>query len=151
MIHLDKECVIADLESTVGEDVLKEIITAMHQVHMQIDPVTALAFFMDREQIGSTGIGNGVAIPHGVVPNLERSTLCFGRSKKGVSFDAVDNQPVYCFAGLFFPVNVNDEYLKILAWASHFLRNKANRVAIMEAINQDEIFEILKVGGAETD
>lgn len=123
---------------------MKEIVTAVCEVYPQIDADRAFAAFVEREQIGSTGIGNGVAIPHGMVPNLDRPVLCFGRSQKGISFDSVDKQPVYIFATLFFPANINYEYLKILAWASRFFRNKDNRISVMEPAGRDEIFELLK-------
>ncbi len=151
MIHLDKKCIIAEMHSSTGEDALKEMVATVHQVYPQIDVTAALTVFMEREQIGSTGIGNGAAMPHGMVPNLDIPILCFGRSKKGISFDAVDNQPVYLFAGLFFPAIINYEYLKILAWTSQFFRNKANRIFLMETRNRDEIFEFLKAGGVQTE
>ncbi len=150
MIQIDKECIITDMTSTTGEEALKELIAAVCQVNPQIDRDTALAVLLEREQIGSTGVGNGIAFPHGVVPNLERPILCFGRSKKGISFDAADNQPVYIFAGLCFPATVSYEYLKIMAWASRFFRNKDNLASVMESVNREEIFELLKAGGALT-
>lgn len=150
MIHLAKECILADMDSTSGEDALENLIVAVRQAYPQIDPVAAYAALMEREQIGSTGIGNGVAIPHGVIENLDQPVLCSGRSKKGVKFDAADNQPVYIFAGLFFPAAGSCDYLKILAWASRFFRTKANRTAVMEAAGREEIFELLKEGGAST-
>ena len=96
----------------------------------------------ERELIGSTGVGNGVAIPHGRVAGLSRILVCFGRSQDGISFDAIDNQPVHFFLLILSPLNVAEEYLQTLARASRLLKQPEKRRLLRLATSAQEIIDI---------
>ncbi len=142
MVLLEKKCIIPELESTDKEEVLRELATAAHGKYTLIDQDTMYRVLTDREQLGSTGVGSGVAIPHGKVPGLQQLLLCFGRSSAGVSFDAVDNQPVHLFVMILSPLDQAGEYLQTLARVSRLLKNSALRNDLLQAAGPDAILEL---------
>ncbi|NOQ45368.1 MAG: PTS sugar transporter subunit IIA, partial [Desulfobulbaceae bacterium] len=103
MLQLDEQCIILEMEADSKEEALQELAEAIHHRCDAIDIQTLVNVLKDREQVGSTGVGNGVAIPHGKIQGLEKLLLCFGRSRNGVSFDAIDNRPVYLFILILSP------------------------------------------------
>jgi PTS system nitrogen regulatory IIA component len=84
-------------------------------------------------------VGNGVAIPHAKVPGLEEMILCFGRSTRGISFDAVDNRPVHLFVQILSPMGMANEYLQTLARISRILKEEQNRRLLMQAASKEDI------------
>jgi PTS system nitrogen regulatory IIA component len=96
----------------------------------------------EREQLGSTGVGNGVAIPHAKVTGLEKLLLCLGRSRAGISFDAVDNRPVHLFVMILSPPGMAGEYLHTLARVSKLLKNADIRNKLLLATDTETIQEL---------
>jgi PTS system nitrogen regulatory IIA component len=94
---------------------------------------------LEREAVGSTGVGNGVAIPHGKIEGLDRILVCFGRSRAGVSFDAIDKRPVHLFAVLLSPASEAEAYLSALAWVSRILKDSDKRQQLFDSTSRDEI------------
>jgi len=86
-----------NLSSNSKKDVLAELINVLISSGLKIDRVKANDVLQQREKLGSTGIGDGVAIPHGKVSDLNELVVAFGRSKKGIAFDAIDGKPVHLF------------------------------------------------------
>lgn len=101
-----------------------------------------LAILSEREQIGSTGIGDGVAIPHGKLNNLSQIEICFGRSFGGVPFGAADNKPVHLFFLVLAPTDSSGPYLKTLARIARFLKSPHTRSRLLHAENSAEIANI---------
>jgi PTS system nitrogen regulatory IIA component len=98
---------------------------------------------MERENLGSTGIGDNVAIPHGKLPNINNLYLCFGRSLKGVNFDSMDGKPTHLFFLLMAPENSIGLHLKTLAKISRMLKNSTFRRNLMEAKDTEDIMKLL--------
>ncbi len=142
MLVLEKQCVLLDLKSVSKDAVLKELAGAVHCQFPEIKIEKLSAVLREREQIGSTGVGNGVAIPHGKIPGLNRTVLSFGRSRKGISFDAVDNRPVHIFVLIMSPMGMGSDYLKTLAQVSRLLKFSSNRSALLEAVDEDTVISI---------
>lgn len=92
------------------------------------DIATAL---VTREQLGSTGVGEGVAIPHAKIPGIVNLVAAFGRAPKGVAFDAIDLQPVHLIFVLLVPENSAGAHLKALARISRLLKNSEFRERLM--------------------
>lgn len=86
-----------NLLSDTKEGVLAELISLLIGSGLKIDRAKALDVLQQREKLGSTGIGDGVAIPHGKVSELQDMVIAFGRSRRGVAFDAIDGKPVQLF------------------------------------------------------
>ncbi len=142
MVQLEEQCIILELESTGKEAVLHELAGAVHEKCTLIDLDTLCQVLTEREQLGSTGVGNGVAIPHGKVPGLKKLLLCFGRSSSGISFDAVDNQPVHLFVMILSPLGMAKEYLQTLARVSKLLKDATTRNRFLQAADTETILEL---------
>ncbi|MCI5132598.1 MAG: PTS sugar transporter subunit IIA, partial [Candidatus Electrothrix sp. EH2] len=97
---------------------------------------------LEREQIGSTGVGNGVAIPHGKLHELENCLVCFGRSTKGIGFEAKDNKPVHLVVMILSPINMAEEYLQTLAKVSKLMNSESKRNEFLRAGNKKNIQQL---------
>ncbi|WP_456388351.1 PTS sugar transporter subunit IIA [Desulfolithobacter sp.] len=133
MLEIQEQCVLLDIEATSKEGVLRELTAAVQEYCPAVDQETLLDILLEREHVGSTGVGNGVAIPHGKVPDLDNILLCFGSSRNGISFDAVDNQPVHLFVMILSPESMAEEYLQTLGQVSRLLKNPETRSRLMRA------------------
>lgn len=140
---LDEDFVIPDLSATNKREVLKELIAVFLEKYNKLDKESLLTVLLEREKLGSTGIGEGVAIPHGKIGDLECVVLSFGRSKKGIGFDSIDGKPVHLFFLLVAPENSAGLHLKALAKISRMLRNPSLRKDLMGAESKEEIVQIL--------
>lgn len=142
MIRLEKQCIIPELQSTGKEAVLRELAEAVHANHPGIDLDTMTRVLAEREQLGSTGVGKGIAIPHGKLPGLDKLLLCLGRSRRGISFDAKDNRPVHLFVMILAPIDMAEEYLQALGWVSRLLKDAATRNKLLHAADEETILDL---------
>jgi len=99
---------------------------------------------IEREKLGSTGIGRGIAIPHVRTDALNRLVIAFGRTKKGIDFNALDNKPVHLFFLIASPEDVQDEYLNTLARISRLLKDEKLREQLIKAKTEDEIIALFR-------
>ena len=97
----------------------------------------------ERERLGSTGIGDGVAIPHGKLKNLDQLLLAFGCSKTGINFDSMDGKPAHLFFLLLAPEESVGIHLKTLARISKLLKSPAVRESLLNASGSDALFQII--------
>ena len=134
------EYIIGDLESKNKREVLQEIpkVFLIDHSHMDIDRMTAI--LLDRENLGSTGIGEGIALPHGKMPGLDETLISFGRSHDGISFDSLDGKPAHLFFLVMAPENSTGIHLKLLARLSKMLKDSEFRKRLLEARTKGEIF-----------
>ena len=107
---------------------------------------TVLAALREREAVTSTGIGNGVAIPHAKIAGVKKMALVIARAPAGVNFEALDDAPVYLFMMVIAPPEAVSDYLKLLAAISAFVKNEANRTALLNAGTRAEIVAAIKAG-----
>ncbi|GEJ57494.1 PTS sugar transporter subunit IIA [Anaeromyxobacter diazotrophicus] len=145
---LQPAAVVDDLAGTSGPAVLGELARPLAEAH-GIEPQRLLETLLEREKLGSTGIGDGVAIPHGKVPGLPALMASFGRSRRGVDFKAIDGKPTYLFFTLFAPENSAGAHLKALARISRIFKNPAFRDSIMKAADAAEIFRLIETEDAK--
>ena len=122
---ISENTIITDLKSTDKKSVLEELTLPVSEI-TQIDHKELVRVLIERENLGSTGIGSGIAIPHGKLKNLKTLVLGLGVSRKGVNFDAMDSKPAYLFFLLLTPDNSTDLHLKLLARISKILKNTIN-------------------------
>ena len=115
----------------------------------RVDTQKLVDTLLDREKLGSTGIGEGVAIPHGKVPGLPGLVASFGRSVPGVDFRAIDGRPTHLFFTLFAPENSAGAHLKALARISRIFKNAAFRDAIMKAADAAEVYRLIEAEDAK--
>jgi nitrogen PTS system EIIA component len=138
-----KESIIVDLKATDKKGVLEELVAPVSKI-AKVNPEEMVRVLLDRERLGSTGIGNGIGIPHGKLKGLETLVLGFGISRKGVDFESMDNRPTYLFFLLITPENSSGPHLKLLARISKILKSVPFKEHLMNASDQDEIFEIIR-------
>jgi len=105
----------------------------MANVLSSIDPDSVMEVVMAREQLGSTGIGHGVAIPHGRMPDLAAPMVALARHNEGVDFDAIDGKPVHIVVLLLVPDSDDRQHLELLAQLARNLQQASFREKIMQA------------------
>jgi len=138
---LKQEYIIEELQSYGKEEVLRELAGIFPQRGIAVDPQVVTKVLLEREKLGSTGIGDGIAIPHGKLPGLTEPIVAFGRSRHGVAFDAMDGRPVHLFFLLMAPENTASQYLKTLAKISRMLKDGGFRRHLLAAKSVDEIYQ----------
>lgn len=140
---LDKDSIEADIKSKGKKEVIKELAQMVSDREgMDLDDLVTV--LEEREKLGSTAIGDGVAIPHGKIKGLDQLVASFGRSVKGVDFESIDGKPTYIFFLLVAPENTAGIHLKALARISRLLKDKKFRENLLKAKTADELYEIIK-------
>lgn len=134
---LHKEAILVDLKANDKKGVLEELSKPVSQIAgiKQQDLVRVL---LEREQLGSTGIGGGIGIPHGKLKNLDNLVLGFGLSRKGIDFDSMDRRPTHIFFLLVTPENSTGLHLKVLARISRLLKNEDFKEKLLQISDADE-------------
>ncbi len=145
----DQVLIIPKLAAAGKKEVLDELVAAAGQVFDPtlapgLDPELVTAHLEAREELGSTGIGDGMAIPHGRIEGLRETILVCGRSSKGIPFDADDGRPVHIFLLLLTPTSADCPYLSYLAELVLFLRNPLIRSRLLQAESRAELAAILR-------
>jgi len=137
---LVRDAVILDLGSDNKDGVLDELARSLAKAVSALDADRLLQVLVEREGLQSTGIGEGVAIPHGKMPGLEGLVASFARSRKGVDFASIDGQSTHLFFLLVVPEHSGGQHLKALARISRFFRDSAFREKLNDAESLDDIF-----------
>jgi PTS system nitrogen regulatory IIA component len=137
------EFVSEDLQAKTKEETLIELVKNVIQNVPKLDPSKVIDVLQHREKLGSTGIGYGVAIPHGKIISLDEIIVAFGRSKQGVPFDSVDNKPVHLFFLLLAPEKSSGLHLKVLAKISKMLKSGSFREKLINAKSRQDIFKTI--------
>ncbi|MBU2262560.1 MAG: PTS sugar transporter subunit IIA [Proteobacteria bacterium] len=140
---LKKEFILEELKATSKREVLVELAGAFAKGKLEFDSDAMLHVLLEREKLGSTGIGDGIAIPHGKLAGLEEMVVAFGRSREGVDFEAMDGKPAHLFFLLMAPENSVGQHLKALAKISRMLKDEAFRKKLLAAKECDELFQVL--------
>ncbi len=141
---LDKKAIKVKLKSQIKEKVLEELVSLLEKTNQITDRKEFLKVIQEREELGSTGIGYNIAIPHARSSAIKSLVGAFGVSKEGVDFDALDKEPVHLFFILGAPQNASGDYLKALAIVSRFLRRKKARQELMEAETSKDVEKIIE-------
>ena len=141
---LKRDFILEELEARNQHDVLAELVGVFAKGGVRFDPEAMLQVLLERERLGSTGIGDGIAIPHGKLQGLDEILLSFGRSSEGIAFDAMDGKPVHLFFLLMAPENSAGLHLKILAKISRMLKDPALRDNLLRAKSKERIWRIIE-------
>ena len=140
---LKPEFVREELGGGSKKDVLAELAGVFAHAGVDLDPEETLRVLLERESLGSTGIGEGVAIPHGKLADLKEMVIAFGRSTAGVDFDAMDNKPAYLFFLLMAPENSAGLHLKVLARLSRMMKDPDFRAKLLAAKDRDDLYAVI--------
>lgn len=141
---LRAEGIICPLSATSKEEVLKELVGPIAKAHPQVDKDRLLKTLLERESLGSTGIGGGVAIPHGKFEGLEKLASSFGRSPRGIDFSSMDSKPAHIFFLLVAPKNCAGDHLKALARISRLLKDPLLLTSLQKAESPGDIYRVLE-------
>ena len=140
---LKKESVIFNLDGKNKLEVIKEMTEHLKQNNIIKDSQALFETLMEREKLGSTGIGDNVAIPHGKSYELTKIITVFARSLNGVDFESLDQKPVHFVCMVIAPAHSTGQHLKALARISRLFKNQALREGILKSDNADAIYSLL--------
>jgi nitrogen PTS system EIIA component len=141
---LREDGIICPLEAGSKNEVLEELVEPIAKANPLVDKGRLLKTLLERENLGSTGIGGGIAIPHGKLDGLDCLVASFGKSAKGINFHSMDDKPAYIFFLLVAPKNSAADHLKALARISRLLKDPLLLNAIQKADTAEEIFRVLE-------
>ncbi|MBU3130317.1 PTS sugar transporter subunit IIA [Clostridium tagluense] len=133
-----------ELSSKTKEDVIKEMVTILDKDGKLLDVDKYLQAVLDRETEFSTGIGMGIAIPHGKSSGVKEPALVFGRSVDGIDYQSMDDELAHIFFLIAVPEESSDEHLKILGQISRKLMHSELRDSLMKASSAEEIITLLE-------
>jgi nitrogen PTS system EIIA component len=140
---LREDMVIPHLIATSKLDVLGELASRLAAAQPGLERDQIVTVLQAREQLASTGIGEGVAIPHGKIPTAQGLIACLGRSKEGIDFEAMDGRPAHLFFALLAPANSTGNHLKALARISRLFKDSGFRGRLLDAKASPEIYKII--------
>jgi PTS system nitrogen regulatory IIA component len=140
---LSKDAVKVDLQARDKKSVIEEISELVVRSAGLTDKQGVVQVLMEREALGSTGIGLNVAIPHAKLQGVDSIIAALARSKEGIDFGSIDGQPVMLFFVLISGVNTAGTHLKALAKISRLLKNDETREALISCNCSVEMYEIV--------
>lgn len=143
MDSLKEGAIVAELNATDKNGVLSELTASLAEAS-GVKQKELLRVLLERERLGSTGIGGGIAIPHGKLKPLQSLLMGFGRSRKGVDFDAMDGKPTHIFFLLLAPEDSTGGHLKMLARISRLLKDTVFKERLMNAADWRELYMVIK-------
>ncbi|MBI5143849.1 MAG: PTS sugar transporter subunit IIA [Candidatus Omnitrophica bacterium] len=144
MEFLDKKAITVNLKSADKEGVIKELADLLVKAGDIKNKDELVRVLLARESLGSTGIGQGIGIPHAKSPNVKNVVAAFGLSQRGVNFDSLDGEPAYIFFLLIAPEESAGPHLKALARISRMLKDKYFREQLKKARDEKEVLRIIQ-------
>ena len=141
---LSADSTLVDLKGEAKVDIIAELVDTLAVGDAISDRDKVLQAVLEREKIMSTGIGDGIAIPHGKSDAVEKLVAALGTQRRGVDFEALDGEPAYVFFLLVSPANVSGPHIKALARISRLLKNDDFKKKLIAAETAAEIIEIIE-------
>ncbi|MDI6703178.1 MAG: PTS sugar transporter subunit IIA [bacterium] len=142
---LSKDLINVDLKAKDKIGVLNELVDLLVKAGKVLNKEEAMRVLIAREELISTGVGNGIAIPHAKSKEVKSIVACFGRSKEGVDFNALDGEPVYLIFLLLVPEHGRSgAHIKILAKISRLLKNRYFRELLKKADSPSRVLELIE-------
>ena len=139
---LHKEAILPDLKARNKKGILEELVAPVAEI-ADVHQEDLVKVLLEREHLGSTGIGNGIAIPHGKLDGLDSIALVFGKKSAGVDFDSIDGKPVSLIFLLVAPAQSAGVHLKALARLSRLLKDKSFRQQLLEGADASGIYQTI--------
>ena len=139
----DENLVTFDLQATSKNDVVEELVNLVATSNMVTDHDVLLADIKHREDLVTTGVGYGVAFPHAKTKAVKGIVIAFGRSMKGIDFDAMDHKPVHLFFLIAAPEDAIGAHLNVMARLSYLLKSEENRQKLLDTSSPGEVLELM--------
>ncbi len=145
MDFLSKKAILTDIKSTSKEEVIKEMVDYLIEAGdvEKRNRNKLIDALMSREALGSTAIGQGIAIPHAKCDCVDKLVAAFGLSKKGVDFDSLDGELAYIFFLLVAPQDSAGPHLKALARISRLLKDKYFRDTLRTCVDEKSVIKVI--------
>lgn len=143
------DCIKAPLEAVEKEDVINELIDTLSQAGRVRDPADLKQAVWAREQTRTTGIGHGLAIPHGKSSGVDEMGVAIGKPKEPLDFASIDNKPVRLIVLLASPPDRTSDHIQALADVTRLLNAEAFRERLYEARTPEQIMELLQTQSQE--
>lgn len=140
---LSPESIVSPLKAQTKSDALQELGSLLFKRVPELSSERIVEVLAEREKLGSTGIGEGVAIPHGKVAGLKGLVACFAVCTDGIDFQAIDGKPSRLFFALLAPENSAGAHLKALARISRLFKNARFREDILRAPSAQAIYALI--------
>jgi nitrogen PTS system EIIA component len=140
---LSPELVVPELVGTTKSEVLRELAQPLAARYRELDLAALTAVLAERERLGSTAIGDGIAIPHGKLRGVKQILGTFGRHRRGVDFESLDGRPTHLFFVLVAPEDSTSLHLKALARVSRLFKDNSFREHLMAAPDANQIFHLI--------
>ncbi|MBI1388452.1 MAG: hypothetical protein GC154_08390 [bacterium] len=140
---ISPRCIKAPLQSTNKKDVLAELVDLLVTTKRLPHRDSIYDALIEREEVGSTGIGHGVALPHAKCAEVKEIYIACGVSPQGIDFEALDSEPVYIFFLILAPRSAPGQHLKVMSLLTRFLSRASAREELMQAKDADEIYAVL--------
>ncbi|MCX7966656.1 MAG: PTS sugar transporter subunit IIA [Syntrophorhabdaceae bacterium] len=137
---LSESCVISNLKASNKKDAIYEMCESLKKAGLIENVQEVVDVILEREKLGSTGIGEGIAIPHGKMKGIKNILCAFGKSEKGIDFDSIDKKPVYIIVLLLAPEGSASMHLKMLSRISKILRDTSIRNRLLELKDARDIY-----------
>lgn len=144
MDFLIPDAIEPDMKSATKTDAVKELVALLKKAGAITDEQAVAEVVLEREELGSTGIGEGIAVPHGKSDVVDGLIAAFGRSERGIDFESMDGQPVHLFFLLVAPKDSAGPHLMALARISRLLKNRDFRSSLMDAESKSAILKMLE-------
>jgi PTS system nitrogen regulatory IIA component len=141
---LIREACIVDMKARTKKEALRELSEVLAGSVKGLDGAGLLDMLLERETLGTTAMGDGIAIPHARVEALDRLLASFGRSRQGVDFDSVDGKPTHLFFLLVAPGREGSAHLLTLARLSRMLSSPEFRLKLLDVESSDDLFRALE-------
>ena len=141
---LNPQAVNVHLQAKTKREVIAELVELLEKAHGVSSGGEVLDRVLKRESMMSTGIGNGIAIPHGKARAVDRLVAACGVSRTGVNFDAVDGEPATLFILLISPEDVGGPHVKVLANISRLLKEESVREGLKRADSPQAFLALLR-------
>jgi len=142
--YLNQSCIDVNLKPTNKNDIITQLADLVFQAYPEIVPEEAMEGLSERESVMSTGIGEGIAIPHARIESCREIRIAIGLLREGVDFNAIDNQPVRFVILIFFPKEEVTLQLQTLAKVSRILKKKSLNEHLLNATSPTDILEYIK-------
>ena len=140
---IEEHNIIPELKARDKKGVLEELAEVITRHNPSIDKAALVRVLVERERLGTTGIGDGVAIPHGKMNGVEHPIISFGRCTRTLDFDSMDGQPTHLFFLLLAPENSSGIHLQVLAKIAKILKSSAFRQKLMEVDSRHELYQTI--------
>lgn len=142
---LTKDTILLDIKGNQKQEAIDQLVTILFDTGKIIDKADFKAAIIKREEQSTTGIGDGIAIPHAKVKAVKQAAIAFGKSERGVEYQSLDGQPAHLFFMIAAPDGANNTHLEALARLSGLLMNQEVREKLMSASSADEILTVIDI------